>query len=295
MGLVTSPLRYPGGKSKAVNFLKNFFPVDFKELREPMCGGASITLYWAQVKPFVKYIIGDKNFDLYCFWKELKERPEKLIKEILSLWQSYKDGRKLYEEILQRRPYLSNDTLQRAVDFFVLNRITFSGTTDSGGYSEEAFRKRFTSKSIEKLYSVSKILQRIEVYHGDYSQLLREEGENVVIFLDPPYYSSRGSKLYGNKGTLHTEFDHYRLKEEVLKCKHKILITYDNSKEIKELYMDFYIVGWKLKYGMANYGKNYLREGDELLIANYPLGSYLENLQKQPSMFQKVVIYTSWA
>lgn len=50
MGLIKSPLRYPGGKSKAVKFLSKFFH-NFKELREPMCGGASITLYWVQKKP----------------------------------------------------------------------------------------------------------------------------------------------------------------------------------------------------------------------------------------------------
>lgn len=61
MRLISSPLRYPGGKAKAVAFLAQFFP-DFKELREPMCGGASITLYWAQVKPKAKYIISDINF-----------------------------------------------------------------------------------------------------------------------------------------------------------------------------------------------------------------------------------------
>ncbi len=292
MGLITSPLRYPGGKSKVVNFLSRFFPSDFKELREPMCGGASITLYWAQVKPEGRYIIGDINYDIYCFWKELKEQPEKLIKEILNIWKSTGDGRKLYEELIERRHKLGDDAFQRAVDFFILNRISFSGTVDSGGYSEEAFRKRFTLSSIEKLLYVSRVLKRIDIFYGDYSELMHIEGEDTVIFLDPPYYSSRNSRLYGKRGNLHTDFDHKRLRNEVVKCRHKILITYDNSPKIKRLYEGFYILEWKMKYGMTNYGRNYLREGDELLIANYPLDAYLSHIQKEPTLFQRVVSYT---
>ena len=34
-----SPLRYPGGKSRAIKFLQDFFPKDFKEFREPFFGG----------------------------------------------------------------------------------------------------------------------------------------------------------------------------------------------------------------------------------------------------------------
>jgi DNA adenine methylase len=96
--LVKSPLRYPGGKSKVVKFLAKFFP-DFKELREPMCGGASITLYWVQIKPHARYIISDINYDLYCFWKELKENLDKLIKELLCIKNTYKDGKRLFYEI----------------------------------------------------------------------------------------------------------------------------------------------------------------------------------------------------
>ncbi|MCS7171582.1 MAG: hypothetical protein NZ851_04625, partial [Aquificaceae bacterium] len=49
--------------------------------------------------------------------------------------------------------------------------------------------------------AVSKVLQRIELYHGDYEHLLKLPGDEVFIFLDPPYYSATASKLYGRKVT----------------------------------------------------------------------------------------------
>lgn len=265
--MVKSPLRYPGGKSKALKFLEKFIP-DFSEFRELMCGGASMTLYLAQKIPSAKFIMSDINYDLFCFWKALKENPTKLIEEIRHIKNSFQEERKLYKEILERRD-TNLDCFQRAVDFFVLNRITFSGTVDCGGYSEEAFKNRFTKSSIEKLWAVSEVLQRIEIYYGDYEYLLNQPGENVFIFLDPPYYSAKRSRLYGKKGNLHISFDHQRLACLVKKSPHKIMITYDNNQYVKELYKDFYILEWKLKYGMTNYKKNHLREGDELLITNY--------------------------
>ncbi|WP_448588397.1 DNA adenine methylase [Thermocrinis sp.] len=269
MALVRSPLRYPGGKSKAVKFLAKFFP-DFKELREPMCGGASITLYWAQVKPSRSYIISDINYDLYCFWKELKINHEKLIKELILIRKSFSDGRKLYHQIIERRDK-ERDDLTRALDFFILNRITFSGTTESGGYSEEAFQKRFTLNSIYRLGEVSRILQRIEIYHGDYSEIFSNCKEDVLIFLDPPYYSSKRSRLYGRRGDFHVNFDHEKLAQDVKKVLCKVLITYDNHPHIKSLYKGFYMLEWRLKYGMTNHCRDHLRDGDELLIANFEL------------------------
>jgi len=286
---VKSPLRYPGGKSKAVNFLSKFVP-NFREFREPMCGGASMTLYFAQIKPDANYIMGDINYDLYCFWKTLKEMPEKLIKEIKLIKSSFLDGRKLFEEFMGRRERL-NSCFERAVDFYVLNRITFSGTVDCGGYSEEAFRKRFTQSSIERLFEVSKVLKRIQVVWGDYQELLMAEGEDVFVFLDPPYFSAQSSKLYGKRGSLHVNFNHERLAELVKECKHEVMITYDNSPYIKKLYTEFSLLEWKLRYGMTNYGRDYLREGDELLITNYPLDKFLRGLKTQHTLFQRVAMY----
>lgn len=289
MRLVKSPLRYPGGKSRAVEFLSKFVP-KFKEFREPMCGGASMTLYFAQKIPEAKYIMGDLNYDLYCFWETLKEKPEELAKEVYRIKITTTNGKALFEKLLERRDKIES-CFQRAVDFYILNRITFSGTVDCGGYSEEAFKKRFTTSSIDKLFSVSKILKNIEIVWGDYETLIKKDGEDVFIFLDPPYFSAQSSKLYGKKGNLHTNFDHKRLAETVKKCSHKVMITYDNSEYIRELYKEFYILEWRLKYGMTNYKKSYLREGNELLITNYPLEKYISVAEKQYTLFQKVGKY----
>jgi DNA adenine methylase len=90
-----------------------------------------------------------------------------------------KDGRRLFEEFSSQE---GGDEFERAVRFFVLNRISFSGTTYSGGYSQQAFEKRFTDSSIERLRKAAEIIKEFKITHGDYEKLLFEEGEDVFIF-----------------------------------------------------------------------------------------------------------------
>ncbi|MBX0310482.1 MAG: DNA adenine methylase, partial [Sulfurihydrogenibium sp.] len=98
-----------------------------------------------------------------------------------------------------------------------------------------------------------------------------EDGEDVFIFLDPPYYSTIKSKLYGKNGDLHLNFDHERFASNMKKCQHLWLITYDDCIEIRELFSFAYIYPWELQYGMNNYRQGNAKKGKELFIANYRL------------------------
>lgn len=273
--LKKSPLRYPGGKTRAIKFLKDFVP-DFQELRDPFFGGGSFSIHFAQQYPDKKFKASDLNYELYCFWQQLKKNPTELIAKVQHIFDAYSDGRKLYKEIVARREALGSE-IDRGVDFFVLNRITFSGVVDAGGYSQTSYEKRFTQSCIERLKMVAPVLQNIDFHCEDYSFLTEEEGDDVLLFFDPPYYSATKSRLYGKKGILHTQFDHEVFYETLSKTKHKWLITYDNCAFITDLYKDYHQKDWELQYGMNNYKQGKAAKGKELLIANYDL-NLLDNL-----------------
>ena len=104
--------------------------------------------------------------------------------------------------------------------------------------------------------------------------MLFEDGENVFIFLDPPYYSQSKSRLYGEKGNLHTSFDHIKFAENIKKCKHRWLITLDDCEENRKLFDFANIYEWELQYGMNNYKQETAAIGKELFISNYDLSEY---------------------
>lgn len=266
---VKSPLRYPGGKSKAIAQILPHIPLNISEYREPFVGGGSVFIAVNQLlqNRVNLYWINDLNYDLYCLWVYIKTNIEGLTKAIYEIRQSYSNGKDLFNYYTQTELKLSE--FDRAVRFFVLNRITFSGTVDSGGYSEQAFDKRFTSSSIDRLHEISPYLSSIHITNSDYEELILKEGNGVFIFLDPPYLGATKSRLYGKNGALHVNFDHERFAVNMRKCPHRWLITYDDNPEIRKLFSFANITDWQLQYGMNNYKQNTAAIGKELLIKNY--------------------------
>lgn len=282
--MIKSPLRYPGGKSKAINQIVEYLPNSFSEFREPFIGGGSVFIYLKQNFPDLKFWINDLNRELFLFWKFAQSNIAGLVKEVRHIKNKYTDGKLLFFELTSIDVNNLSD-FERAVRFFVLNRITFSGTVESGGFSQEAFHKRFTDTSIERLEKLEHILtENVQITNLDYSHLLNAEGKNVFLFLDPPYYSATKSKLYGKDGDLHTSFDHQRFAEFLSQCHHPWLITYDNSPQIRENFKSANIAEWELQYGMNNYKQSGAAMGKELFITNYQVQRNVERKVKNKNL-----------
>ena len=277
--MIKSPLRYPGGKSRAIKNISECLPEKFSEFREPFVGGGSVFIYLKQQFPNLKISINDLNPELFLFWHLAKSDLSKLVSAVRQVKENSQDGKLLFAELAHVNVNtLSN--LERAVRFFVLNRITFSGTIESGGFSLESFHKRFTNSSIDRLEKLENILtQDIQVTNLDYSYLINEPGKEVFIFLDPPYVKAEKSKLYGKKGDLHTGFDHQRFAEILKQCPHNWLITYDDCPEIRENFKWANIIEWELQYGMNNYKQKKAEKGKELFISNYEINQNLKKSQ----------------
>ena len=192
--LAKSPLRYPGGKSRALKQILPLIPVNISEFREPFVGGGSVffairSLFQSRIK---SYWINDLNYDLYCFWKQARDNALDLVETLTETHTIATDGRALFEELTQGKDKLNQNRdmlceFQRAARFFILNRITFSGVVDSGGYSQAAYEKRFTESSIERVKNICPYLSGVKITNGDYTDSLFHDGEDVFIFLDPPY------------------------------------------------------------------------------------------------------------
>jgi DNA adenine methylase len=197
-----------------------------------------------------------------------------LIGKVYEWRKQYSTGKELFQ-FLKKNLTLFN-YLERAAAFFIFNRVTFSGTTLSGGYSESAFNERFTESSIKRLNDLAKVINSSIITNYDYEELLKITGENVFIFLDPPYYSATKSALYGKNGNLHKSFDHKRFADNMKKCKHKWLITYDDSNYIRNLFSFANIVPWCLTYGMRNITENSDQAGKELFISNYNITKHIK-------------------
>ena len=143
---------------------------------------------------------------------------------------------------------LNDNVFQQSIQYFIINRCSFSGSTLSGGFSEEASIKRFTPSSINKIELLD--FTNIDIYNYDFYDFINNFNNNkAFIFLDPPYYLENKSKLYGNNGDMHENFNH-QLLFDLLNTKKNWLITYNNCEYIRKLYEDYIIIDVNWSYSM---------------------------------------------
>lgn len=264
-----SPLRYPGGKQKAIEEIAKFLPKKAKEFREPFAGGASVFFHARSIGLAEKYWINDAFEELMAFWSTVQNPSQckKLMKELEALRSGFSNADEIKEYFLKAREEEPRNKYRQALLFFFFNRVTFSGTTRAGGFSAAASTRRFTASSIERLAPMPDALQGVNITSRDFSEVIKADGDDVFIFLDPPYYTA--TRLYGHGGSLHA-FDHWKLARVLKKTHHRFLITYDDCEEIRELYSWAKIRNWQLQYGMNNCNlERSSRVGSELFISNF--------------------------
>lgn len=254
-----SPLRYPGGKSRAVKAIYSLIPTHETKLCSPFLGGGSIELACTTKMQ----VYGADIFEpLTAFWRVLLEEPERLANRVEQYYsdltsQDSELTRTMFYNLQKRFIHLSN-RVERAAAFFVLNRSSFSGTTLSGGMSPG--HPRFTPSAIERLRSFK--ADNFQVEHADYRDVIPQH-DDAFLYLDPPYMN--GQALYGVKGNTHKTFDHLAL-AELLQKRDRWLMSYNDCPEVRELYKDNSKVSIEWIYGMSKD-----KQSKEILIASHDL------------------------
>ena len=270
-----TPLRYPGGKSRAVKKMAQFFP-DFNhytEFREPFLGGGSVSLYISQVYPHLDIWVNDLYEPLYTFWKMLQVSGDKLTKELTELKSRYPDRGSARGLFIEAKEYLEKkpkecDPFRRAVAFYVVNKCSFSGLSESSSFSPQASDSNFSMRGIEKLKYYSQIISKWQITNLSYEKLL-EDDEDVFIYLDPPYDIK--ANLYGKRGTMHMGFDHDSFSKNCDRYQCDQMISYNSSNLVKNRFEGWQQTEYDHTYTMRSVGE-YMsdqQQRKELLLLNY--------------------------
>jgi DNA adenine methylase len=251
-----SPLRYPGGKTRACKILDQILTTHYTITSStivisPFFGGGSFEFY-LQNKYNTRLIVNDKFRPLSNFWIQTKNNNVQLCSILNDKIDTSKE-----DFIKYRKDILTlEDDIMQAVYYFIINRCSFSGATLSGGFSEEASKKRFTKSSIDRVEQLN--LSNVVIYQLDFIDFLRshvcdKDTNDFIGFIDPPYYLEKKSKLYGTNGDLHETFNHnglYELLTNELDGKFNWIMTYNNCEYIRDLYKKYIIIDASWSYGM---------------------------------------------
>ncbi len=278
MKSLKTPLRYPGGKSRAAQKIEAYFPDlgEYDEFREPFVGGGSVAIYITKKFPHLDIWVNDRYEPLVNFWQQLQKFGEDMHYTLLDIKRQNNDPNLARDIFLKCKEQVSDNDIppfNRAVAFYVVNKCSFSGLTESSSFSRQASISNFSVRGIEKLPGFQDIISNWNITNYSYENMLEQKNEdkNVFYYLDPPY--EIGSNLYGKKGSIHKGFDHDKFALDCCKCEENMAVSYNSNQLIKDRFNNWTAVEFDLTYTMRSVGE-YMREQKdrkELLLLNYTI------------------------
>ena len=264
--MATTPLRYPGGKTRGVKQILEWIPPGCEELCAPFLGGGSVEVAYATANPDCKVYGYDSYTPIVWFWQALLTYPDQLaaaadafrvtdddfelndekVRGLLAL-----DFKRFREELrvdIEKNMF----SVDNAAKVYAINRSSFSGATFSGGYSKRAAYARFTDSSIERVAKFR--VPNLTVNGADF-RISIPQHPNAFLYLDPPYKRDKKKDvLYGTQGSTHKGFDHDGL-YDILKERSGWVLSYNKCPWVLQKYKDYAIVDAQWAYGMTNVQK----------------------------------------
>jgi DNA adenine methylase len=266
-------LRYPGGKSRAVPKLAQYFPdfLNYDQFREPFLGGGSVAIYVTKMFPNLDIWVNDLYEPLVNFWQQLQMFGPDLSNALTQLKITCDTTDKAKQLFLVSKEKINDkdvSNFDRAVAFYIVNKCSFSGLTESSSFSEQASQNNFSMRGIEKLPGYSKLIEHWRITNYSYGYLM--DGDmGAFMYLDPPYDIK--DNLYGNKGSMHKGFDHDRFAADCDANNMDMMVSYNSTQLIKERFNTWKAIEFAHTYTMRSVGE-YMKdqhERRELVLINY--------------------------
>lgn len=294
-----SPFRYPGGKTKknVQDKIIRRIPPKFGEYREGFVGGGGI-FFAIPPKHCDKRWINDLNPPLISVYEALRDRSDEFIAKCREIEvaqedeptvlakSTSKEGSKKYNARLKGvfEKFYKDEHMDAALRYYFLNRTVWMGrvTYDPAQKSRMYFSNPQGWNIINKttLDDAAKHIVDTRITCDSYEVTLSEPGDDVIIYLDPPYVVnselSRNSQLYEFGFSME---QHEELRDNVLDCEHKVCLSYDDHEFIRELFREedgFHLYSETWKY--AGTTKKEKDDGKELIITNYKIDDEEDSL-----------------
>lgn len=264
-----SPLRYPGGKGRLIDFIKSV--IDKNDLKggtyiEPFSGGAAIAVALAIENYMDRVVINDYDRSIYAFWHSILNHTEEFIEKIRSTELTIKEW-EIQREIQRQKDNIDLFTL--GFSTFFLNRTNRSGVLKAGvigGLQQTGpfkINARYNKEQlIERIQLIAKHKDKFIIHNDDALHLLnryRNIARKNLVYLDPPYYV-KGRELYVN---FFKDQDHIALSQAIQRRNNiNWIITYDSHLFIDNLYRGTQTLSYALPYSVGT-----IKKGTESLFS----------------------------
>ena len=266
------PFRYPGGKFYAMDILRPFWEcVPHKEYREPFAGGA--TVFFNKEKAETSWL-NDLDHELITCYEVMQNETTRV--RMANDFATEIATPERWKEVFDSKCVTKYDIGKK---YYYLNRTSFSGKLVSAAWGYRRKRSLPPERWHERILPCGEFLEGVKLSSLDFADVINAEGEDVLMYVDPPYYLPPKHKHYRCGFDLE---DHIRLAEILKNTKHKFFLTYDDCEEIRELYKWANIYDVRFFYRVDNSATRggERQVGFELIITNY-------DVPKRISLFEK--------
>jgi DNA adenine methylase len=232
---VLSPFRYPGGKSwflKTVRMWLRNQPRHSIILVEPFAGGASVSLAAVYENLVKESHFAERDRNVAAIWKTILNGEAKWLADKI---RSFSISRRRVKEVLARNP---SSLRKLAFQCLLRNRTARGGVITNGaglirkGENGKGLRSRWYPETLAKrILAISSLRSKLKFTCGDGFEMIRKfiHRKNAVFFVDPPY-TKAAHRLYR-----YWDIDHEELFRLLSRAKGDVLMTYDDTAEIRSL------------------------------------------------------------
>lgn len=262
-----TPLRYPGGKARLGQYLRQVF-VDNGILDgiyvEPYAGGAGIAIELLRTGYAREILLNDIDPAIHAFWQATIHDTEALIELVETTPVTVDEWRR--QRTIYQNP-AKHDFLSHGFATLFLNRTNRSGILNGGvigGISQKGqwlIDARFNrSELAERIRRIGQYSHRIHLSNEDAEAFLSrlQLPPKSLVYLDPPYFQ-KGQRVYRN---YYEREDHLRIADLVQnELPYRWIVSYDDTPEITKLY-----AGRRRIWYTLHYSAQTRRRGDELMI-----------------------------
>jgi DNA adenine methylase len=245
-GLKTFMSRVGGKKLLKKQIVDNIFPKDYESMIyvEPFVGAGHILFY---KNPSEKEIINDLDKDVITLFKGFKKYNGDKISNDINGAYTKQD----FKNIVNASPITPYN---KFIQLLLKYKLSFYGQGRSFG-SKSPLQSNYNNTYTDRL-------KHVTILNKSFEKLIKQyDSPNTLFYLDPPYEQS--NNLY-----IHDTLPIKDVYDAIKNIKGYFILSYNNSKEAKQLFKNYNIKQVKTKYGKSTEGGQH-HVNIELIITNY--------------------------
>lgn len=214
-----------GGKKLLRDDVLTRFPVCYERYIEVFGGAGWILFHKPPQNDFEVY--NDFNSNLVNLFRCVRDNPNKLKHHLKYVLNSREDF-DVIAALHKSGMFPKFHDYDRAAKFYQLMRYSYASGLDSFGSQPHSIWADFPAIDM-----AARRLQKVVIENKDFEKLIRQYDRSVSFFYcDPPYFSTES--YY--KDVDFTPKDHIRLRDTLMECRGKFLVSYNDCPQIRELW-----------------------------------------------------------